>query len=94
MEEGTAVRTSGWELEAFADKSAAFVFTRTPIGVMVLDRLSWLVLELCDGRANDAIVSRVASILGADRAPMAKRVVEGRLAQLSARGLVRLAPAG
>lgn len=82
------IHTVGWELEAFADTTAAFVFTRDPIGVTVLDRLTWLVLELCDGRPRSAIVDSVTKVMGAGSAEIAARVVDQRLGTLALRGLV------
>lgn len=80
------VRTSGWELAPYADNSAAFVFSSAPIGVRVLDRITWFVLELCDGRTAGAILERAQSVLGSGTAAL--ELVEGRLQTLAAGGLV------
>ena len=84
------MRTSGWDLEPYADLSAAFVFVREPFGVSVLDRLTWYVLELCDGSTREAVVERVAAVMGAGP-EQAGQVVDSRLAVLFRRGLVERA---
>jgi hypothetical protein len=82
-------RTDDWELEPFADASSAFVFFNSPLRVTVLDKLTWYVLELCDGRSESQIVARVA---GASRTEpgraRAAAIVTDRLAVLRRQGLV------
>ncbi|MFI5533933.1 hypothetical protein ACIA8O_35890 [Kitasatospora sp. NPDC051853] len=88
MESEVTSRTSGWILEPFADLSAAFVFFESPVRVAVLDRLSWYVLELCDGRPVAGITERVRA-LGLPGGPeRAGRVVAERLGTLRASGLL------
>lgn len=86
---GIAVRrTSGWELEPFADGSAAFVFATEPPGISVLDRLTWYVLELCDGSPITQIEDRVAGVAQGLRD--ARTVARARLRTLEERGLVTI----
>ena len=82
-------KTSTWFLEPCADHSAAFVFSREPFGVSVLDRLTWYVLELCDGRSAEAIGERVAGLLG-DRATREQvaTLVDRKLDLLGRHGLI------
>ncbi|GAA0246877.1 hypothetical protein GCM10010492_53090 [Saccharothrix mutabilis subsp. mutabilis] len=84
------MRTSGWELEPYADLSAAFVFVREPFSVSVLDRLTWYVLELCDGSPRDAVVQRLADVMGAGP-ERAGQVVDSQVAMLRRHGLVERA---
>jgi hypothetical protein len=92
VERAAPVCTTGWFVEPFSDLSAAFVFSGSPIRVTVLDRLTWYVLESCDGREESEIASRVAT-LGHDRvsAELARRLVADRLSVLRERGLVEAA---
>lgn len=83
------MRTQGWDLEPYADLSAAFVFVREPFGVSVLDRLTWYVLELCDGTTREALIERMATVMGADAgSERVSRVVDGQLAMLRKHGLI------
>ncbi|WP_134765085.1 hypothetical protein [Nocardioides sp. 1609] len=86
------LHTSGWELEPFADMSAAFVFFHSPVRLVVLDRLTWFVLELCDGRSEEEIAERVmalrAGARGAGAGTEGRAIVADRLATLRARGLL------
>lgn len=86
----TPRRTGGWELAAYGDNSAAFVFTSDPVGVSVLDRVTWLVVELCDGRTAGEIADRVAGVLGDTCGRDARLVVDRRLQGLAARGLIAI----
>jgi hypothetical protein len=83
------VRTSGWEIEPFADMSAAFVFFDSPVRATVIDRLSWYVLELCDGdRSEIDIVSRFIEIAGTVTRERAEVMVADRLRVLRRTGLL------
>lgn len=89
LSEERLVRTQGWDLEPYADLSAAFVFVREPFGVSVLDRLTWYVLELCDGVTREAVIERVAAVMGVDAGTeRAARVVDSQLAMLRKHGLI------
>ncbi|AGZ41948.1 hypothetical protein [Actinoplanes friuliensis] len=83
------IKTSTWFLEPYADHSAAFVFSREPFGVSVLDRLTWYVLELCDGRTPEGIRERVGALLG-DRATgdQVGALVDRKLDLLRRHGLI------
>lgn len=82
-------RTSGWEIEPFADMSAAFAFFDSPVRATVIDRLSWYVLELCDGhRSENDIVSRLLEIAGAMTPERGEAMVADRLRVLRQTGLL------
>lgn len=85
---GVPHRTDGWRIEPFADLSAAFVFFTSPLRIAVLDRLTWYVLELCDGRTVGAIVEKVRSLGGAAMGARAEDIVDERLCVLRDRGLL------
>jgi hypothetical protein len=87
--EDLLVRTHGWELEPYADLSAAFIFSEEPFGVSVLDRITWYVLELCDGATREAVIERMAKVMGAPaESGRVKSVVDGQLAMLRRHGLI------
>ncbi|MEI2774832.1 MAG: hypothetical protein V9G19_02450 [Tetrasphaera sp.] len=81
-------RTPGWQLAPYADHSAAFVFSSAPVGVHVLDRLTWLVLELCDGRSAGEITEHARTVLG--ERPDATEIVDGRIGRLLEAELITL----
>jgi hypothetical protein len=78
-------QTTGWAIEPFADLSAAFVFFDNPVRLIVLDRLTWYVLTLCDGRSEYEIVAKVRSL---GQVSAAERLVANRLGILRDRGLL------
>ena len=51
----------GWQIEPFSDMSAAFLFSSAPARVCVLDRLSWWIYELADGRTETQIAEHVSA---------------------------------
>ncbi len=89
MSDGIPERTRDWELEPFADMSSAFVFLNNPLRVTVLDKLTWYVLELCDGRSETDIVARVAAQSRTSQGQAkAAGIVADRLRVLRRQGLV------
>ncbi len=87
-------RTTGWEIEPFADMSAAFVFFHAPVRLIVLDRLTWFVLELCDGRSENQIAERVTALRAGARDGHdgdVRAIVADRLGTLRDRGLLETA---
>lgn len=51
----------GWQIEPFSDLSAAFFFSSAPPRICVLDRLSWWIYELADGKTETQIAEHVAT---------------------------------
>lgn len=82
-------RTSGWEIEPFADMSGAFVFVRELLSVLILHPLTWYVLEMSDGRTVREVAARAAAVVGGrSGAPAAA------LATLTGHDLVSMGKAG
>lgn len=85
-------QTTDWAIEPFADLSAAFVFFNNPVRLIVLDRLTWYVLELCDGRSEQEIADKVGSLgKAASGADSVAKIVTDRLGVLRDRGLLAVA---
>lgn len=80
-------RTTGWDVEPFADLSAAFVFFEKPVRLVVLDQLTWYILELCDGRSADAVAQKLAEVKKCAQS-VASSAVTDRIATLRTRGLL------
>ena len=80
--------TSGWDVEPYADRSAAFVFVRNPVSVMVLDKFTWYLLEICDGRSRAVIDERVAGVLRSASADHRRSLVDTQLQMLVNHGLI------
>ncbi|ALG27803.1 hypothetical protein AOZ07_01500 [Glutamicibacter halophytocola] len=78
-------RTDGWTLDAFADRSAAFVFRSEPLSIIVLDRISWYILELSDGHNFGEISESLGKFVS-----NAQRIASIRLRQLETSGLVTI----
>lgn len=83
-------QTTGWAIEPFADLSAAFVFFDDPVRLITLDRLTWYVLELCDGRTENEIVEKV-HMLSQNNTEVAAELVANRLGILRGRGVLAAA---
>lgn len=85
-------KTDTWTLGPYDDMSNAFVFLREPAGVLILDKVGWLAMELCTGYPSEVAADRFTEIAGrgmsADRA---REVFDRTVAGLRTQGLIRMA---
>jgi hypothetical protein len=64
VNDGVPRKSKGWQVEPFSDMSATFLFSSSPVRICVLDRLSWWIYELSDGRTEEEIAAHVVEGTG------------------------------
>jgi len=75
-------------LRPFGPWHAVMVYTPEPPGLHWLNSSSWLILELCDGSAPEAIAARFGTMVPS-KAQEAPTLVAKCVADLEQKGLVR-----
>ncbi|MBB5773561.1 hypothetical protein AB0K16_29390 [Nonomuraea jabiensis] len=78
-------KSEGWTLSPYEDLSNAFVFMREPPGVLILDKASWLALEMATAYSLETAADRYTKIAGQPRAAFDKHVSD-----LLLQGLLRV----
>ncbi|WP_084960919.1 hypothetical protein [Thermoactinospora rubra] len=83
-------KTEGWTLSPYEDMSNAFVFFREPVGVLILDKSSWLALELSTAYPLETAAAKYAGIAGRGvPAEQARAAFDKHVSALCAQGLIR-----
>ena len=80
-------KTEGVRLRPVEEWDTVIAYTRRPAGLHWITMAGWLVLELCENRPEEEIVTEYATALG-EKAEDARTAVRACLESLEQKGLI------